>query len=77
MAQWELIKEETVEAGGNNFIEINMKKPPEGDNYLIGIARGWFTDEGQKRYKTNIMFSRDKKDQVVEHLKNIDSDLGE
>ena len=75
MSDWKTLKQETVEVGGNNFLEINLKQPPEGDNYLIGLSKGWFTDDGKKRYKTNILFSRDKKDEIVKLLSEIDKEL--
>ncbi len=29
MSEWKTLKEKTIEAGGNNFIEVNVKQPPE------------------------------------------------
>lgn len=72
MSEWKTIKETTIEAGGNNFIEINLKNPPDSDNTLIGVAKGNFTEEGEKRYKTNVMFSKDKKDEIVKAIQEID-----
>lgn len=74
MSEWKTLKQETIEAGGNNFIEVNIKQPPEGENQLIGISKGWFTEDGQKRYKTNILFSKDKRDELVKVLSEIDKD---
>lgn len=71
MSEWKTIKSETMEAGGNNFIEISLKQPPEGENQFIGISKGWFTDDGQKRYKSNILFTKDKRDELIKHLKEI------
>ncbi len=74
MSEWKTLKQETIEVGGNNFVEVNLKQPPEGENLLIGISKGWFTDDGQKRYKNNILFSRDKKDELVKILLEIDKE---
>lgn len=71
MSEWKTLKSETIEAGGNNFIEVTLKQPPEGENTFIGISKGWMTEEGQKRYKTNILFSMDKKDQLIEALNKV------
>lgn len=71
MSDWKTLKQETVEVGGNNFIEINLKQPPEGGNFLVGISKGWFTENGQKRYKTNILFSLDKKDEIIEKINSV------
>lgn len=75
MSEWKTLKQETIEVGGNNFLEINLKQPPEGENYLIGFSKGWFTDDGKKRYKTNILFSREKKDDIIKILSEIDTEL--
>ena len=72
MAEWKTLKQETMEAGGNNFIEVSVKQPPEGENQFIGISKGWFTDDGQKRYKTNILFAKDKKEELIKVLQEID-----
>jgi len=72
MSEWKTLKQETLDVGGNNFIEINLKQPPEGENILIGISKGWYTEDGQKRYKTNILFSKEVKDKIIETLKSFD-----
>lgn len=74
MAEWKTLKQETVNVGGNNFIEINLKQPPGGESLLIGISKGWFTDEGEKRYKANILFSKEKRDEIIKLIQNIDID---
>lgn len=71
MSEWKTLKSQTVEAGGNNFIEITLKQPPEGDNTFIGISKGWTTEEGQKRYKTNILFAREKKEELIKAINEI------
>ena len=74
MGEWKTFKQETIEAGGNNFIEISLKQPPESENILIGISKGWYTPEEQKRYKSNILFSREKRDELIKHLQEIDKE---
>lgn len=71
MSEWKTLKQETMEAGGNNFIELNLKQPPEGDNLFIGISKGWYTDDGQKRYKSNILFTKDKKKEFMDLLEKV------
>lgn len=68
---WKTLKSKTVEVGGNNFIEINLKQPPEGDNLLLGISKGWFTENDQKRYKTNILISVEDVDEITEAMKEV------
>lgn len=75
MAEWKTLKQETMEAGGNNFIEVNVKQPPEGKALFIGISKGWFSEDGQKRYKSNILVTREKKKELLELLEKIDSGL--
>jgi len=74
MSEWKTLKQETVEVGGNNFLEINLKQPPEGENLLIGFSKGWYTEDGKKRYKTNILFSREKKAEIIKLLEEIDNE---
>ena len=73
--EWKTLKQQTIDAGGNNFIEVNVKQPPTGENLLIGISKGWVTESGEKRYKTNLLFSRDKRNEIVKLLQEIDKDL--
>lgn len=74
MNEWKTLKQKTIEAGGNNFLEINLKQPPEGEKTLIGISKGWYTQENQKRYKSNILFSPDKVDDLIEALKELNQE---
>lgn len=71
MGEWTTLKNEHMEAGGNNFIEVSLKQPPEGDNLFIGISKGWITEDGQKRYKSNILFTKDKKKQFIELMEKV------
>ena len=75
MAGWETIKEKTVEVGGNNFVEVGVKRPPEGDTLFIALSKGWFTEDKQKRYTANILFDLDKKDEIIEALREVDKDV--
>lgn len=72
MGDWKLIKQVEIDAGGNNFIEVSLKQPPEGENNLIAISKGWKTPQGEKRYKSNILFSPDKKKELIDVLKAIE-----
>jgi len=72
MSEWKTLKQETLDVGGNNFIEVNLKQPPEGDNVLIGLSKGWYTEDGQKRYKTNLLFSKEIKTKLIEALNKIE-----
>ena len=71
MSEWKTIKHKTIETYGNNFVEVSLKKAPEGENTFIGISKGWKTDEGIKRYKANILFTKEKKDEIIKALAEI------
>jgi hypothetical protein len=71
MSEWKTLEQNTVEVGGNNFLEINVKEPPEGDKLYIGLSKGWYNNEGEKRYKTNILFAKEKLPEIIEALGKI------
>jgi len=71
MSEWKTIKSETVDVGGNNFIEVTVKQPPENEKPLIGISKGWYADKGQKRYRANILFNMDKRDEIIQTIREI------
>lgn len=73
MSDWKTLKQETIEIGGNNFIEINLKQPPKEEKLLVGISKGWYSKNNEKKYKTNILFSQDKSDEILNSIKNITS----
>jgi hypothetical protein len=68
---WETLKEITIETGKNNFIEVSIKKAPDG-NEMFGISKGWFNSKGEKIYKGNIIFSKEKKEEIIEALNSLD-----
>lgn len=72
MSEWKTLKKKTIEVGGNNFIEVNLKQPPEGDNFLIGISKGWYNESKLKRYKANILFSKENIQKLIQALEELD-----
>ena len=68
---WKTLKSISIDVGENNFIEINLKEPPRGTDSLIGISKGWYNDNGDKRYKTNILFNIAKADRVIKAIKEL------
>jgi len=52
MVEFETIKSEEIKFGNNKFVEIARKKAiaEEGDTEFISISRGFFTEEGDKRF---------------------------
>lgn len=56
MVGYETIRSEEYRYG-NNFIEIARKKVEQ--NEFVSISKGFYTQDGQKRYKGGIGFSAD------------------
>jgi hypothetical protein len=56
MPEYETIKAEEYKYG-NNFIEIARKKIENAE--FISISKGYFTRNGEKRYKVGIGFPDD------------------
>jgi hypothetical protein len=71
MDEWKTLKQIEMDAGANNFLEVTLKQPPGSDEELVGISKGWKTAEGEKRYKSNILFSKEKKEELVKALQEI------
>ncbi len=72
MAEWKTLNTKTIDVGGNNFVEISLKQPPEGEHVFIGISKGWFTEQNQKRYKANILFDKKNKDEIIKAISEIE-----
>ena len=52
MVDYETIKSEEITFGRNNFIEVAKKKAisDEGENEFISISRGYYLDDGSKKW---------------------------
>ena len=53
MVTFETLNSEEIKFGNNKFIEVARKKAvaETGENTFISISSGFFTQEGEKRYK--------------------------
>ena len=75
MVEFETIESTEVKFGNNNFIEIGKKKAvtEEGENEFVSLSRGFFTQDGQKRYKKNFAIPNDAEvlKQIVDALQNL------
>ena len=71
MATWKSLKTETIEAGGNNFVEISLREPPEGDVKFLAFSKGWKTDDGEKRYKSNVLIPEEKAKELLEAIEKV------
>lgn len=76
MVEFETLDSTEVKFGNNNFIEVGKKKAvtEEGENQFVSLSRGFFTQDGQKRYKKNFAIPNDagvlKK--IIEALQKMD-----
>ncbi len=76
MVDFETIESFDVKFGNNNFIEVGKKKAvtEEGENEFISLSRGFFTPDGQKRYKKNFAIPTDSEvlKQIIEALQKLE-----
>lgn len=68
MVEFETLKSEEITFDETNFIQVARKKAisEEGENEFISLTRGYFTRDGDRRYKSN--FSVPMNDDVVEFI---------
>lgn len=72
MSDWKTLSSETIDVGENNFIEVNLKQPPSSQELLFGISKGWYNENKEKRYKSNILFSQEAKEKLVSALEELE-----
>lgn len=74
---YEVVKTETVNYGVNKFIEISKKIPKNEDGTqgqeFISISKGYYTPNGEKRYKEGLGFPSDAKvaGDILEKIKSV------
>ncbi|MFA4819344.1 MAG: hypothetical protein WC613_00120 [Candidatus Aenigmatarchaeota archaeon] len=75
MVTFETIKSEEIKFGNSKFIEIARKKAvsEEGENTFISISSGFFTPDGEKRYRKSFTVPIDESviNFITEKLKEI------
>jgi hypothetical protein len=75
MVEFETIKVEEIKFGTNNFLEIARKKAisSDGENIFISISRGFFTINGEKRYRKSFTVPMDESviDFIARKIKEI------
>ena len=54
MVEYTTIRAEEIKYGTNNFIEVARKEV--NGNYFISLSKGYFTPDGQRRYKRGLGF---------------------
>ena len=70
MPDYQTIKAEEYKYG-NNFIEIARKKVEDAE--FISVSKGYYTQAGEKRYKSGIGFPDDSelKDFLIKNLQEL------
>ncbi len=73
--EFQTIKEEIVEFGKNNFIEIARKKAvtDEGENEFVSISRGFYAQDGTKRYRKSVSLPNEpeKLEEAIKKLQTV------
>ncbi len=74
MVEFETINSEEIKFGTNNFIEVARKKAvsDSGEREFISISRGFYLQDGSKRWKSSISLP-DEKEKIGEIAKLITS----
>jgi hypothetical protein len=73
--EFETVKQEKINFGRNNFLEIARKKAvtDDGTNEFISVSRGYYLPDGSERFKRSIAIPDDSeiKDFVSEKIKSL------
>jgi 7-keto-8-aminopelargonate synthetase-like enzyme len=73
--EFETVKQEKINFGRNNFLEIARKKAvtDDGTNEFISVSRGYYLPDGSERFKRSIAIPDDSeiKDFVAEKIKSL------
>ena len=75
MVDYETIESKEVSFGKNNFIEIAKKRAISegGENEFISISRGYYLEDGSKRWKASVALpqEKEKRDEIADFLKQL------
>jgi len=75
MVEYEIIEAKEIKFGRNNFIEVARKKAisDEGENEFISISRGYYLDDGTRKWKASIALpkEKEKREEIAELIKNL------
>lgn len=75
MVEFETIKSEEIKFGKNNFIEVSKRRAvtPAGENEFIAVSRGYYLDDGSKRWRASIALpvDKDKRDKIARLIKSL------
>ena len=66
MEEWKVLSKEEFDLDTEgNFLEVSLKEHPISQELLYGISKGWKNKEGFKKYKSNIIISKENKDKLI------------
>ena len=78
MVEFETLKAEEMKFGNNNFLEVARKKAvsEDGENTFISLSRGFFSPNGEKRYRKSFTIPLDEAvvNFVCEKIKEMQSE---
>ena len=66
MVEYETIEAEEIKFGRINFIEVAKKRAisEEGETEFISISRGYYLDDGSKKWKASIALPQEEEKRV-------------
>jgi len=75
MVEFETLFMQEKKYGRNSFVEVSKKRSGEGFVF-ISFSKGWYTNDGQKRYKKNfsVSFNKDLMEFVADVLVKLSED---
>ena len=75
MVEFETLKSEEIKFGKNNFIEVSKRKAvtPAGENEFIAVSRGYYLDDGSKRWRASIALpvEKEKREKIASLIKSL------
>ncbi len=75
MVEYEIIEGKEIKFGRNNFIEVARKRAisDEGENEFISISRGYYLEDGTKKWKASIALpkEKEKREEIAELIKSL------
>ena len=75
MVEYEIIEAKEIPFGRNNFIEVARKRAisEEGENEFISISRGYYLEDGTKKWKASIALPKEqeKREEIAELIKSL------
>ena len=71
--KFETIKSEEMKFGNKNFVEVARKKAVSetGENEFVSISRGFFAQDGSKRFTKSIAVPDEVADFIADKLKEM------